>query len=71
MVVVTSAAIGTIKTTEWSGASLVILIAMFILFSGATYFTGRLYGRSGMIAVVAGFVVVLLGLMTLGGLGFG
>lgn len=71
MAVVTSAGTGAINATEGSGASLVILIAMLILFSGAAYFTGRLYGRAGMIAVIAGFVVVLVGLLTLGGLNFG
>jgi hypothetical protein len=44
---------------------------MVILFGGAAYFTGRLYGKVGMIAVIAGFVVVLVGLLTLGGLSFG
>jgi hypothetical protein len=50
---------------------LVILIAMIILFGAAAYFTGRLHGKTGMIAVVAGFIVVLVGFLTLGGLGFG
>jgi hypothetical protein len=49
---------------------MVILIAMIILFGGAAYFTGRLYGKAGMIAVVAGFVVVLIGLLATGGLSF-
>jgi len=61
---------GTIDRVEGSGASLVILIAMIILFGGAVYFTGRLYGKAGMIAVVAGFVVVLIGLLATGGLSF-
>ena len=67
MAVVTSAGTGAINAVEGSAASLVILIAMIILFSGAAYFTGRLYGRRGMIAAIAGFVVVLVGLLTLGG----
>jgi hypothetical protein len=71
MAVVTSAGTGAINATEGSGASLVILIAMIILFGGAAYFTGRLYGKTGMIAVVAGFVVVLVGLLALGGISFG
>lgn len=62
---------GTIDRVEGSGASLVILIAMIILFSGAAYFTGRLYGKAGMITVVAGFFVVVIGLMFLGGISFG
>ncbi len=60
-----------IDVSEGSGASLVILIAMIIVFSAAAFFTGRLYGRNGMIAVIAGFVVVLVGLLALGGLHFG
>jgi hypothetical protein len=68
---VADAGTSTIQVTEGSGASLVILIAMIILFTGAGYFTGRLYGRAGMIAVAAGFVVVLVGLLALGGLNFG
>ena len=61
---------GTIDRVEGSGASMVILIAMIILFGGAAYFTGRLYGKAGMIAVIAGFVVVLVGLLATGGLSF-
>jgi len=61
---------GTIDRVEGSGASMVILIAMISLFGGAAYFTGRLYGKAGMIAVVAGFVVVLIGLLATGGLSF-
>jgi len=60
-----------IDVSEGSGASLVILIAMIIVFSGAAYFTGRLYGRNGMILIIAGFVVVLAGLLATGGLHFG
>lgn len=71
MAVVNSAGNSTIGAAEGSGASLVILIAMIILFGGAAYFTGRLYGRNGMIAVIAGFVVVLVGLLALGGISFG
>jgi uncharacterized membrane protein len=71
MAVVTSAGTGAINAVEESGASLVILIAMVILFGGAAYFTGRLYGRTGMIAVIAGFLIVLVGLLSLGGLNFG
>ncbi|HUZ92133.1 MAG TPA: hypothetical protein VMU78_09575 [Methylocella sp.] len=62
---------GSIDTVEGSGPSIVILIAMIIIFSAAAYFTGRLYGRVGMIAVIAGFFVVVTGLYTLGGLHFG
>ena len=71
MATVGNAGTAAIGVTEGSGASLVILIAMVILFGGAAYFTGRLYGKAGMIAVIAGFVVVLVGLLALGGLSFG
>jgi hypothetical protein len=62
---------GSIDTIEGSGPSLVILIAMIIIFSAAAFFTGRLYGRTGMILVLAGFAVVVTGLYSLGGLHFG
>jgi hypothetical protein len=70
MAIVNPIGTGQIDRVEGSGASLVILIAMIILFGGAAYFTGRLYGKTGMIAVIAGFVVVLVGLLALGGLSF-
>ena len=60
----------TIQVTEGSGASLVILIALLILFGGAFYFTGRLYGKTGAYAVLAGFILVVSGLYFLGGLSF-
>lgn len=61
---------GSIDRVEGSGASMVILIAMIILFGGAAYFTGRLYGKAGMITVVAGFILVVVGLLFTGGLSF-
>ncbi len=71
MATVNNAGAAAIGVTEGSGASLVILVALIILFGAAGYFTGRLYGRTGMIAVVAGFVATVVVLYTLGGLGFG
>jgi hypothetical protein len=62
---------GTIDTVEGSGPSIVILVAMIIIFGAAAFFTGHLYGRNGMIAVIAGFFVVVIGLYSLGGLHFG
>jgi hypothetical protein len=62
---------GSIDRVEGSGASMVILIAMVILFGGAAYFTGRLYGKVGMYTVIAGFVLVVATLMFMGGLTFG
>ncbi len=70
MAIVQPTAGGSIDTLEGSHESLVILIAMIIIFSAAAYFTGRLYGRNGMIAVIAGFVVVVTGLYALGGIRF-
>lgn len=71
MATVGNAGTAAIGVTEGSGASLVILIAMIILFGAAAYFTGRLYGKAGMIAVVAGFFLVTAGLYFTGGLSFG
>ncbi|HUB64545.1 MAG TPA: hypothetical protein VL996_08905 [Methylocella sp.] len=70
MAIVQPIGTGQIDRIEGSGASMVILIAMIILFGAAAYFTGRLYGKAGMIAVIAGFVVVVTGLLFLGGLSF-
>jgi hypothetical protein len=50
---------------------MVILVAMIILFGGAPYFTGRLYGKAGLIACAPGFVLVCIVLAFVGGLGFG
>jgi hypothetical protein len=71
MAIVQPIGTGTIDRIEGSGASMVILIAMVILFGGAAYFTGRLYGKAGMIAVIAGFIIVVTGLLFTGGLSFG
>ena len=71
MATVLPAASGVVDTLEGTGPSHVILIAMVIIFSAAAFFTGRLYGRAGMIAVIAGFFVVVTGLYTLGGINFG
>jgi hypothetical protein len=49
---------------------MVILVAI-ILFDGATYFTGRLYGKAELIDCAAGFVLVCIVLAFVGGLGFG
>jgi hypothetical protein len=70
MAIVQPIGTGSIDRVEGSGASMVILIAMIILFGGAAYFTGRLYGKAGMIAVIAGFIVVVVGLLVTGGLSF-
>lgn len=61
---------GQIDRVEGSGASMVILIAMLILFGAAAYFTGRLYGKVGMYTCIAGFAVVAFTLYAVGGLRF-
>ena len=61
---------GQIDRVEGTGGSMVVLIAMIILFGAAAYFTGRLYGKVGMYAVVAGFAVVAFTLYAVGGLRF-
>ena len=61
---------GQIDRVEGSGGSMVILVAMIILFGAAAYFTGRLYGKVGMYTVIAGFCVVVFGLYSLGGIKF-
>jgi hypothetical protein len=66
MATVLPAAEGTIDTLEGTGPSLVILIAMIVIFGAAAFFTG--HGRAGMIA---GFFLVVTGLYTLGGIHFG
>jgi hypothetical protein len=40
------------------GDTMVVLIAMIILFAAATYFTRELHGKAGYIAYGVGFVVV-------------
>lgn len=71
MATVLPATAGVVDTLNGTGPSIVIVIAMLIVFSAAAFFTGRLYGRVGMIAVIAGFFVVIGGLYTLGGISFG
>jgi hypothetical protein len=71
MATYTGAGTGAINVVEGSGASMVILIALLILFGGAAYFTGRLYGTPGMVAVIGGFVLTVAALFFLGGLRFG
>ena len=46
MAIVQPIGTGQIDRVEGSGASMVILIAMIILFGGAAYFTGRLVWQS-------------------------
>jgi hypothetical protein len=62
---------GQIDRVEGAGGTMVVFIAMCILFGAATYFTGRLYGKVGYITCAAGFVLAVLTLAFLGGIGFG
>jgi hypothetical protein len=71
MAIVNSAGNATFGVVESGGSAFVILTALIILFGAATYFTGRLYGTPGLITCGAGFVIVVVGLMFLGGLNFG
>jgi hypothetical protein len=47
------------------------LIALLILFRAAAYFTGRLYGTTGIIVCAVGFLATVGVLYALGGIGFG
>ena len=61
---------GQIDRVEGTGGSMVVLIAMLILFGAAAYFTGRLYGKVGMYTCIAGFAIVAFTLYAVGGLRF-
>ena len=61
---------GQIDRVEGNGGSLVVLVAMVILFGAAAYFTGRLYGNTGLYTCLAGFVVVVFTLYATGGIKF-
>jgi hypothetical protein len=69
MAIVQPVGVGTIDRIEGGSGTMVILIAMIILFGAATYFTGRLYGKAGYITCGIGFAVVCVTLAFLGGLG--
>ena len=61
---------GQIDRVEGNAGSMVVLIAMIILFGAAAYFTGRLYGQIGLITCAAGFAVVVFTLYSVGGIKF-
>ena len=71
MATILPATAGVVDTLNGTGPSLVIIAAMIIIFSAAASFTGRLYGKPGLIAVAAGFVAVITGLYTAGAIHFG
>ena len=68
MAIVQPIGTGQIDRIEGGAGSMVVLIALIILFGAATYFTGRLYGTAGYIAGGFGCVVFVVGLMALVGL---
>ena len=70
MAIVQPIGTGSIDRIEGGGGTMVVLVAMIILFAGATYFTGRLYGNVGYIACAIGFVVVVGTLGFVGGWSF-
>ena len=70
MAIVQPVGVGTIDRIEGGSGTMVVLIAMIILFAAATYFTGRLYGQVGYIACAVGFVVVVGTLAFVGGWSF-
>jgi hypothetical protein len=55
---------------EGGGGTMVVLIAMIILFAAATYFAGR-YGEEGQAGMVTIIVVLVLVAFMLGGLNLG
>jgi hypothetical protein len=71
MATITSAATGAINATQGGGAIMIIVLVLLIAFGAAAYFTGRLYGRTVLIALALVFVAVIGSLFALGGLSFG
>jgi hypothetical protein len=61
---------GQIDRVEGTAGSMVVLIAMIILFGAAAYFTGRLYGNVGLYTCLAGFAIVVFTLYATGGIKF-
>jgi hypothetical protein len=54
------------SSNEGSGASFVVLIALLVLFGAAAYFTGRLYGTTGIIVCAVGLLATVGVLYALG-----
>jgi hypothetical protein len=69
MAIVQPIGVGSIDRIEGGGGTMVVLVAMLLLFGAATYFTGSLYGKAGYITCGIGFVVVCITLAFMGGLG--
>lgn len=71
MAIVNLTAPGTLAVTAGPSESTVILIIVTIVTAAAAYFTGRLYGKVGLISIAAGYVVIVGVLALLGGVRFG
>jgi hypothetical protein len=71
MAIVNPTALGTIAVTAGTSESMIILIVLTIVVAAAAYFTGRLYGKTGLLVIAGGYVVVVAVLALLGGLRFG
>lgn len=67
MAIVNPTAPGTIAVTAGTHETLIILSVLTIVVAMAAYFTGRLYGKMGIITIGAGYVVVVGVLALLGG----
>jgi hypothetical protein len=71
-VIVSPIGTGRIDRIEGGGATMVVLIALIILFGAATYFTGRwLDGKAGLTTGGIACVIILIALWALSGFGFG
>jgi hypothetical protein len=62
---------GQIDRIERGNGTMVVWIAMIILFIAATYFTGRSYGTAGLTTGGIACVIILIALWALSGFGFG
>jgi hypothetical protein len=71
MAIVNPTAPGTIAVTAGTHESMVILIVLTVVVAAAAYFTGRLYGKIGLVSIAAGYVAVVALLAMLGGIRFG
>lgn len=70
MATVLNAGSGTVDVLNGVGPSLVILVVLTAVTAAAAYFTGRMFGRAGMYAIVGGYVVLVSALYMLGAINF-
>ena len=71
MATVLNAGQGTVDVLEGSTPSLVILLVLLVVAGAAAYFTGQLFGKAGIFAVIGGFVAIVAALYMLGAINFG